>query len=193
MRKRFRPTPEADALVVLEIAREIENIDRISAPNAAERAERQRHDHEAERRRRERDRVAAEEWARKNQERRRAEQEREAQEQRAARAAAAEQARAEMAAQQQRNQEAAERRRLFQLEREWGMFKAQAAQAKFIQQRDEYFAGMQQSLENLSRMISPPPNPEPLPDYAPPDEKSARMGDPNWDPSEMGKAAIRWR
>jgi hypothetical protein len=192
MAKRFRELPEADSQTVLEIVDEITNIGRVSPPTAAERAERQERERLRERRRRERDRVAAEEWARKNQERRRVEQERGEQERRAARIRAAEEAKAAMAAQQQRNQEAAERRQLSQLQHEWATFKFHAAQAQREQQREAAYQEMQQSLENLSRMINPPPEPEP-PYISPPDEQGTpRLGYSDFNP-ELMKQPQRWR
>jgi hypothetical protein len=190
--KKWSPD-EVDSRAAQNVADEITSFGRIAPPTAAERAQRQQRDHEhdrqrreRERRRRERDR-RAEELEAESERKRRQEQEQQQ------RRAAAEQARATMAVQQQRNQEAAEQRRLSQLEHEWGVFKFHATQAQIEQRRENYFNDLQATINNVTQLINPPPEPEPLPVYDPPDEKSARMGDPNWDPAEMGKAAIRWR
>jgi hypothetical protein len=192
MRKRFTPTPEADSQTVLEIAREIENCNRVTPPSAVELAERQRRDREAERRRRERDRIAEEERVREAQERNRIEQEKAERERRAAQLRIAEEAKASMAERQRQQQAAEERRRLSQLHQEWASFKFQATQAQREQQRQAYFDDLQQTITNVTQLFSPPREPVEQ-SYVPPDEKSPRLGDPNWDPVEMGKAAIRWR
>ena len=193
MRKRFRPTPEADSLVVLDIVDQIKNIDRVAPPTAAELAARQERDRERERRRRERDRIAAAEREQAEREEA-AEQERLAQEQRrAARIAAAEQAKAAMAEQQKQRQAADDRRKLSGIVQEWTGFKANIQQAWVEQQHEIRFQEMQRTIDTVTRMINPPPDPEPLPDYAPPDAPSPRLGDPNWDVVEMGRKALRWR
>jgi hypothetical protein len=61
---------------------------------------------------------------------------------------------------------------------------------QIARQHDEFVADFQRTIDNLSRSLNPPPEPPYIP---PPDEKSGRLGDPNFDPAEMGKAAVRWR
>jgi hypothetical protein len=193
MSRRFRPTPEADTQTVLEIAREIESLDRVPVPTAAELAERRQRDAEYERRRRERDRIAAAEREQAEREEL-AEQERLAQEQRrAARFAAAEQARAAMAERQRQMQEVSERRRLGALANEWSVFKAEVGRAQAAQRREDYVRDLQATISNVTQLLSPPPAPVEQVYVSPPDAPSGRLGDPNFDPSEMGKAAIRWR
>jgi hypothetical protein len=191
MRKRFRPTPEVDALTVLGIVDEITNSNRITAPSAAELAERRDADRERERRRRERQAAAEQAELEAEQIRLAEEAELDRQQQRAARVAVAEQAKAAMAAEQQRNQEAAERRRLSSLVQEWTGFKAGLQQMQAVQQREANFQEMKATINNLTKMFSP--EPEPPPDYDPPGVPSPRMGDPNWSAEEMGRKALRWR
>jgi hypothetical protein len=149
-RKRFSPSPEVDSLVVLEVAREIENIGRVSPPTAAELAERQRQDREHDRQRRERQAAAEQAELEAEQIRLAEEAELDRQQRHAARVAAAEQSRLVAVENSKKQQYAADQRRMATLANEWSQFKVRAAQEKFIQQRDEYLAGMQQSLENLS-------------------------------------------
>jgi hypothetical protein len=193
MAKRFRELPDSDSQTVLQIVDEIENVDRVAPPTVAERAERQQRDYEAERRRRERDRIAAEEFARENQERRRRAQEKAERERRAAQLRIAEEAKASMAERQRQQQATLERHRLSSLVQEWRDFRGGLQQMQAAQQRENYFNDLQATINNVTQLLSPPPEPEPPPVYDSPDQKSARMGDPNWDPSEMGKAAVRWR
>jgi hypothetical protein len=161
MPKRFKPTPEADAMVVLGIVDEIENIGRITPPTAAELAERHQRDLDREHRRRERE-AAAERAAAEAEQKELAELERQAKEQRhAARMAVAERAKAAMAEQQRQRQAADERRRLSQLQHEWSSFKAATAQAQLERAREHYVNDMQQTINNLTLAFNPPPPPEP--------------------------------
>jgi hypothetical protein len=64
--------------------------------------------------------------------------------------------------QRQHERDASERQRLAALEREWTGFKARAAQAQHEQRREAYFNDLQQTIDNLGRMINPPAPPEPI-------------------------------
>jgi hypothetical protein len=60
------------------------------------------------------------------------------------------------------------------MEREWGMFKAQAAQAQREQQREAYANDLRQIAANVMNVFNPPPPPEPEIIYIEKEE------DPRW-------------
>jgi hypothetical protein len=61
---------------------------------------------------------------------------------------------------ERQQRDASERRRLAALEHEWGNFKIHAARAQHEQRREAYFQDLQRTVDDLGRMINPPPAPE---------------------------------
>jgi hypothetical protein len=85
-----------------------------------------------------------------------------------------------------------EDKRLATIEREWGQFKAAAAQEAQRLQRQASWRELDELAAGLNRMINPP-LPQPAPPSAEPYEGSPYLGSPDFNPALLKSPGAGWR